>query len=87
MTELAGYHDRAWNFFSSNTAGWETGRLDPYPWAVLGLAAAKRGQSALARAQLASMEKTFSVNRTLITINELGFYQRTQSVLAGRPDV
>ena len=87
VTELAGYYDRAWNFFSSNTAGWETGRLDPYPWAVLGLAAAKRGQSALARAQLASMEKTFSVNRTLITINELGFYQRTQSVLAGRPDV
>ena len=54
---------------------------------MLGLAAAKRGQSALARAQLASMEKTFASNRAMITINELGFYQRTQSVLAGRADI
>jgi general secretion pathway protein C len=38
--------------------GWENGALDPFPFAVLGLAAAKRGQPALAKAQLASMEKT-----------------------------
>ena len=87
VTELSGCYDRAWNFFSTHTPGWETGRLDPYPWAVLGLAAAKRGQSALARAQLASIEKTFVSNRAMITINELGFYQRIQSVLAGRADV
>ena len=87
VPELAGYYDRAWNFFNNNTAGWETGKLDPYPWAVLGLAAAKRGQTALAKAQLASMEKTFVSNRPMMTINELGFYQRTKSVLAGRADV
>lgn len=87
VTELSGYYDRAWNFFNGNTPGWEKGTLDPYPWAVLGLAAAKRGQRALASAQVASMDKTFSINRPLITINELGFYQRTQSVLAGRADV
>lgn len=87
VTELSGYYEPAWNFFNSKTPGWEKGILDPYPWAVLGLAAAKRGQSALAKAQLASIEKTFSINRPLITINELGFYQRTQSVLAGRNDV
>ena len=87
VSELSGYYDRAWNFFHGNTPGWETGTLDPYPWAVLGLAAAKRGQTALANAQLASMENTFSVNRSILTINELGFYQRTRSVLAGRADV
>lgn len=87
VAELSAYYDRAWNFFSVNSPGWETGKLDPYPWAVLGLAAAKRNQTTLAYAQLASMEKTFSVNRPLITINELGFYQRTRSVLAGRAEV
>ncbi|HYW58398.1 MAG TPA: hypothetical protein VE934_15685 [Polaromonas sp.] len=87
VTELSGYYDRAWSFLCSNSVGWEKGTLDPYPFAVLGLAAAKRGQTALAKAQLASMEKTFTTNRPMITINEIGFYQRTQSVLAGRADV
>ncbi|MEO5606007.1 MAG: hypothetical protein ABIR13_00275 [Polaromonas sp.] len=41
----------------------------------------------LARAQLASMKKTFVSNRAMITINELGFYQRIQSVLSSRADV
>lgn len=87
VTELAGFYDRAWNFLNSNSVGWEKGTLDPYPFAVLGLAAAKRGQASLAKAQLVSMEKTFTTNRPMITINEIGFYQRTQSVLAGRADV
>ena len=87
VTELSPYYDRAWNFFNSNSPGWEKGTLDPYPWAVLGFAAAKRGQTALAQAQLASIEKTFATNRPMITINELGFYQRAKSVLAGRADV
>lgn len=87
VPELAGYYDRAWTFFNGHTPGWETGKLDPYPWAVLGLAAARRGQTTLANAQLASMEKTFLNNRSVITINEMGFYQRTKSVLAGRSDI
>ena len=87
VTELAAYYDRAWNFFNVNSKGWETGALDPYPWAVLGLAAAKRGQITLAQTQLTSIEKTFALNRPLVTINELGFYQRTKSVLSGRLDV
>ena len=87
VTELSPYYDRAWNFFNTNTVGWASGSLDPYPWAVLGLAAAKRGQTVLAQTQLASIEKTFSARRAMVTINELGFYQRTKSVLAGRADV
>jgi hypothetical protein len=87
VTELAPYYDRAWNYLNLKTPGWEKGTLDPYPFAVLGLAAAKRGQTTLALAQLASMEKTFVANRPMITINELGFYLRTKSVLSGRSDV
>ena len=87
VTECAPYFDRAWNFLAVNSPGWEAGKLDPYPFAVLGFAAAKRGLTTLAKAQMASIEKTFIANRPIITINELGFYQRTKSVLAGRTDV
>ena len=87
VTELEGYYDRAWSFLDTNSPSWEKGVLDPYPFAVLGLTAAKRGQTTLATAQMASMEKTFITNRPMITINELGFYLRTKSVLAGRADV
>ena len=87
VTELSGYFDRAWNFLSVNSVGWEKGGLDPYPFAVVGFAAAKRGQTALAKTQMAFIEQTFVSNRGLVTINELGFYQRSKSVLAGRLDV
>lgn len=87
VSECSAYYDRAWNFLTANSQGWETGKLDPYPFAVLGLAAAKRGLTSLAKAQQLSIEKTFAANRPMITINELGFYQRTKSVLAGRIDV
>ena len=71
-----------------NSPGWETGKLDPYPFAVLGLAAAaKCGLTTLAKAQQVSIEKSFIANRPMVSINELGFYQRTKSVLAGRTDV
>ena len=87
VQELAGYFTPAWNFLSTNSPGWETGKLDPYPFAVVGLAAAKRGQTTPAKTQMAYIEKTFVSNRSLITINELGFYQRTKSVLAGGTDI
>ena len=70
-----------------NSPGWESGKLDPYPFAVLGFAAAKRGLTTMAKAQQASIEKTFIANRPMITINELGFYQRTKSILSGRTDI
>lgn len=87
VSELTNYFTPAWNFLSANSTGWETGKLDPYPFAVIGLAAAKRGQTTLAKTQMAYIEKTFVGNRPLITINELGFYQRTKSVLAGGSDI
>jgi hypothetical protein len=87
VAELAPYFTPGWNFLSTHSPGWETGKLDPYPFAVVGLAAAKRGQTTLAKNQMAYIEKTFVSNRGLVTINELGFYQRTKSVLAGGADI
>lgn len=87
VNELAPYFDKAWNFLSVNSVGWEKGSLDPFPFAVVGFAAAKRGQIALAQNQISYMDKLFVSNRALMTINELGFYQRTKSVLLGRTDV
>lgn len=87
VAECSAFYDRAWNFLAVNSPGWEVGKLDPYPFAVLGLAAAKRGLTTVARAQQLSIEKTFVANRPMVSINELGFYQRAKSVLAGRNDV
>ena len=87
VAECAPCFDRAWNFMAVNSPGWELGKLDPYPFAVLGLAAAKRCLTTIAKAQQTSIEKTFTTNRPMISINELGFYQRTKSVLSGRTDV
>lgn len=83
LRELAGQFTAGWNYFSTHTPGWETGSHDPFPWAILGYVAALRGQTGLASAQLATIDKLFAANRRLVTINELGFYQRTKSVLAG----
>ena len=87
VTELASLYDRGWAFLEARTPRWETGQYDPYSWAILGFVAAKRGNVTQARAQLALIEKTFVANRAVVTINELGFYQRTKSVLAGLTDV
>ena len=87
VKELTPLFDRGWGFLNTNSPSWEDGRYDPYSWAVLGFVAALRGQTTQAKAQLAAIEKKFATNRSLVTINELGFYQRTRSVLAGIAEV
>lgn len=87
VTELAPLFDRGWAYLNAKSPIWEDGRYDPYLWAVLGFVAAKRGQTVQARAQMASVEKKFASNRPIVTINELGFYQRTRNVLGGGVDV
>ena len=81
--DLSRFFDPAWNYLNAQSPQWEDGRYDPYPWAILGYTAAMRGLRAQATTQQASIEKLFTANRGLVTINELGFYQRTKSVLAG----
>lgn len=86
LTELAPFYDRAWNFLQSNSPGWADGRYDPYPWQVLGFAAAKRGDTATAQAHMRTTEQKFVSQRPLVTINELGFYQRSRHALNGQVD-
>lgn len=87
VTELAPYFDRGYQFLETYSPGWADGRYDPYPWAVLGFVAARRGLFAQARTQTALIEQKFVDSRALVTINELGFYQRTLRVLAGLKDI
>jgi hypothetical protein len=87
VTEAAPLFDHAWNWLNKSTPNWQDGRYDPYPWAVLGFVAAKRGLFTQAQAQLATIEQKFAATRAQVTINELGFYQRTRNVLAGGADV
>lgn len=63
--------DAGWAYLNTTTPGWEDGHCDPYPWAILGTVAAMRGQTALARLQLASIERKFVSNRALVTISLL----------------
>lgn len=87
VSELAPLFDRGWQFLETYSPGWADGRYDPYPWAVLGFVAARRGRLAQARAQVARVEQMFIDQRALVTINELGFHLRTRRLLAGQPDI
>ena len=87
LNELSAYYDKAWSYLNLYSPNWQNGQYDPFPWAILGFVAAKRGQTAQAHAQMSMIESKFITNRAMITINELGFYQRTKSVLSGQPDV
>lgn len=87
VTECAAQFDAAWAYLNRFSPTWEDGRYDTYPWAILGYVAAKRGQAAQARTQMATVENLFSLSRARVTINELGFYLRARNLLEGRADV
>lgn len=87
VAEAAPLFGHGWNWLNRNSPTWEDGRYDPYPWAVLGFVAARRGLFTQARTQLATIDRKFASTRAQVTINELGFYQRTRNVLAGGADV
>ena len=87
VSELSAYYDKGWAYLNRVSPNWHDGRYDAYPWAVLGFVAAKRGATAQARAQITMIESKFINDRGVVTINELGFYQRAKSLLAGRKDI
>jgi hypothetical protein len=87
VSESATYFTQAYNFLNTNSPSWPDCVYDPYPWAVLGYVAAKRGDSTRAKTQMAAIEKLFVNNRAMVTINELGFYQRMKSLINGYPDM
>jgi hypothetical protein len=87
LNELSAYYDKGWSYLNLYTPNWQNGQYDAFPWAILGYVAAIRQQPSMALTQQHMIEAKFISNRGLITINELGFYQRTKSVLAGNPAI
>lgn len=81
--------DAAWAYLNKHTPQWWTGQYDPYPWNMVAYCAAKRGESANAQKHLAMCDGRFAnrKQRPKVMINELGWYMRTRSLLAGQPDV
>ncbi len=87
VSELSTYFTAAYQFLNRYSPQWPHEIYDPYPWAILGYVAAKRGDTNRARTQMAATETKYANQRALVTINELGFYQRTQSILNGFGDI
>jgi hypothetical protein len=87
VAEMAPYFSSAYNFLNTYSPNWPNEVYDPFPWAILGYVAAKRGDLARARTQMTATQKKYAADPSLVTINELGFYQRTQSLLNGYGDI
>jgi len=87
VSELSTYFTAAYQFLNRYSPRWPNEIYDPFPWAILGYVAAKRGDTSRARTQMAATEKKYASQPALVTINELGFYQRTQSILNGFGDI
>lgn len=87
VIECSGHDDAAWTFLNTWSPRWPQEFYDPFPWCILGFVAARRGDTTRARTQQAYTEQKYQSDPSLVTINELGYYQRTQSLLQGRPDI
>lgn len=87
ITELSTYFTLAYQFLNRNSPEWPYEIYDEYPWAIIGYVAAKRGDIDNAIKQMSASEAKFAANPAQLTINELGFYQRTKSLLNGFGDI
>lgn len=87
VSECAVYFTPAYRFLNTYSPQWPSLAYDPFPWCILGTVAAKRGDSRRALDQLAATDRLFAQNPALLTINELGFYQRTRSILNGYGEI
>lgn len=85
-------YDAAWNFLNEGAPNWPRCIADPqnivgdpsnFPWMLLGYVAAKRGDRARATTQMQAVRALATRDRGKVTINELGWYQRTADWLAG----
>jgi len=87
VIESSSHDSAAYGFLNTWSPRWPSEAYDPFPWCILGYVAAKRGDTTRAQTQLAATDARYQSNPGLVTINELGFYQRTRSLLQGLPDI
>lgn len=87
VVESSSHDNAAYRFLNTWSPRWPSEAYDPFPWCILGYVAAKRGDSGRAQTQLAATDARYQSDPGLVTINELGFYQRTRNLLQGLPDL
>ena len=87
VTELSPYFGQAYQFLNTWKPQWTREIDDPFPWAMLGYVAAKRGDTARASLQMQATDRKFASNPAYLTINELGYYLRTRGILNGLGDI
>ncbi len=78
-------YDAGWAMLNRLAPRWPALPYDAYPWLLLGTVAARRGAAGQrsARLQLAAARALYASNPARLTINELGYYQRTADSLRG----
>lgn len=87
VIESSSHDEAAYRFLNTWSPRWPNEAYDPFPWCILGYVAAKRGDTSRAQTQMVNTEARYQSDPGLVTINELGFYQRTRSLLQGLPDI
>lgn len=87
VSEMSSRFSLAWSYFALYAPKWQTNVYDPFPWQITAYVGALRGYRRMARTKQTAMESLFATNRAMVTINELGWYQRTKNVLNGLPPI
>lgn len=79
----AAEYDAGWARLGRLAPDWPHLAYDPYPWLLLGTVAAGRDAVGrrLARTQLAAARALYARDPAKVTINELGYFQRTATLL------
>ena len=78
-------YDAGWAMLNQLAPRWPALPYDAYPWLLLSTVAARRGAAGQrsARLQLAAARVLYATTPARLTINELGYYQRTADHLRG----
>ena len=87
LVESSSHDTAAYNFLNTWSPRWPDEFYDPFPWCILGYVAARRGDITRAQTQMAATETRYRSDPGLVTINELGWYRRTRSLLQGLPGI
>ena len=81
VSELSDLYTPAYVYLNTNFPKWEAGTYDVFPFAVLSYVAALRGNLEKSQAHMTLMEQKFALDRGKMTLNELGWYARTRSLV------
>lgn len=87
VAPLSAYYTSAWQYVTKFAPKWSALVYNQFPWMILSTVAAKRKLTKQAQAALAQCEYLHRIQPELVTINELGWYQRTRNLLANKSEI